>query len=355
MPIKDVTVTGADKNVYLLDDLTADQLKGGATVKVGDVTLDLTKANDSECPYGLEKWQTEYVNITVTIQDADGKVISDTGLSDLTNDTKYTVSVTVAPTAEGTPETAKPGAAEIGINVFKPELTFKDSEGYYGDTAPDFDSNLTNTAWKHGDTVADTRLMGEVPELTLAFTPDDGAIEGGKINTRTDFGVDVTVKIDNAEVTEETVFHHKDCAGKTCELTAGKEFLVHVNTCSLTITKNVEGKGANPNQTFVFDVMKDGKVVTTVVLKDNTSTTITGLAVGDYTVVEDTNWSWSYSIVGDNNKTVALSSTNDSDTVNVTNKYNKPNWLTSIVDVINKWTDKDNIDNTGRVPGRGTN
>lgn len=130
---------------------------------------------------------------------------------------------------------------------------------------------------------------------------------------------------------------------------------VNVKTCSLTITKNVEGKGANPNQTFVFDVMKDGKVVTTVVLKDNTSTTITGLAVGDYTVVEDTNWSWSYSIVGDNNKTVALSSTNDSDTVNVTNKYNKPNWLTSIVDVINKWTDKDNIDNTGRVPGRGTN
>lgn len=130
---------------------------------------------------------------------------------------------------------------------------------------------------------------------------------------------------------------------------------VNVNTCSLTINKTVTGDGVNPNQTFVFNVKKGNDLVTTVVLKANTSTTITGLAVGDYTVVEDTNWSWSYSIVGDNNKTVALSSTNDSDTVNVTNKYNKPNWLTSIVDVINKWTDKDNIDNTGRVPGRGTN
>ena len=367
VPIKDVTVTGADKNVYLLDDLTADQLKGGATVKVGDVTLDLTKANDSECPYGLEKWQTEYVNITVTIQDADGKVISDTGLSDLTNDTKYTVSVTVAPTkesptsAEGTPETAKPGAAEIGINVFKPELTFQDSEVYYGDTAPDFDSNLTNTAWKHGDTVADTRLMGEVPELTLAFTPDDGAIEGGKINTRTDFGVDVTVKIDNAEVTEETVFHHKDCAGKTCELTAGKEFLVHVNTCSLTITKNVKGEGANPNQTFVFNVKdKDGKLVTTVVLKANTSTTITGLAVDDYTVVEDTNWSWSYTIHdGDQNKKVTLDKDNGYDgEAEITNTAKENHWLTSIVDVINKWTTKDGkttIDNSGHVPAAKTN
>lgn len=357
VPIKDVTVTGADKNVYLLDDLTADQLKGGATVKVGDVTLDLTKANDSECPYGLEKWQTEYVNITVTIQDADGKVISDTGLSDLTNDTKYTVSVTVAPTkesptsAEGTPETAKPGAAEIGINVFKPELTFQDSEVYYGDTAPDFDSNLTNTAWKHGDTVADTRLMGEVPELTLAFTPDDGAIEGGKINTRTDFGVDVTVKIDNAEVTEETVFHHKDCAGKTCELTAGKEFLVHVNTCSLKITKTVEGKGANPNQTFVFNVMKGDNLVTTVVLKANTSTTITGLAVGDYTVVEDTAWSWSYELVDEGNASATLNKGNPNGEVKVTNSVKGTNWLTSIADVINKWTSSTTIEKTN-VPNK---
>lgn len=131
---------------------------------------------------------------------------------------------------------------------------------------------------------------------------------------------------------------------------------VNVKTCSLTITKNVEGKGANPNQTFVFDVMKDGKVVTTVVLKDNTSTTITGLAVGDYTVVEDTNWSWSYTIhEGDQNKKVTLSKDNPDGEAKITNTAKENHWLTSIVDVINKWTAKDNIDNTGRVPGPGTN
>lgn len=115
-------------------------------------------------------------------------------------------------------------------------------------------------------------------------------------------------------------------------------FTITVNTCSLTISKAVTGDGANPNQTFVFDVKDStGKVVTTIVLKDGEEKTITGLAVGKYTVTEDTNWSWSYSIVGDNNKTATLSGTTPSATVAVTNHYDSHNWLTSIADVINTW------------------
>ena len=115
-------------------------------------------------------------------------------------------------------------------------------------------------------------------------------------------------------------------------------FTITVNTCSLTISKAVTGDGANPNQTFVFDVKDSaGKVVTTIVLKAGGEKTITGLAVGTYTVTEDTNWSWSYSIVGDNNKTATLSGTMPSAEVAVTNHYNSHNWLTSIADVINTW------------------
>ena len=115
-------------------------------------------------------------------------------------------------------------------------------------------------------------------------------------------------------------------------------FTITVNTCSLTISKAVTGDGANLNQTFVFDVKDStGKVVTTIVLKNNERKTITGLAVGTYTVTEDTNWSWSYSIVGDNNKTATLNSTTTSAVVDVTNHYNSHNWLTSIADVINTW------------------
>lgn len=133
------------------------------------------------------------------------------------------------------------------------------------------------------------------------------------------------------------------------------EFKITVKTCSLEITKTVKGEGANPNQTFVFNVMKDGKLVTTVVLKGNTSTTITGLAVGDYTVAEDTAWSWRYTADKDGKADVKLSGTTPNGEAEITNHYEKHDWLTSIVDVINKWTAKDNIDNTGHVPGSGTN
>lgn len=133
-----------------------------------------------------------------------------------------------------------------------------------------------------------------------------------------------------------------------------KQFTITVKTCSLKITKTVEGKGANPNQTFVFNVKKGNDLVTTVVLKAGASTTITGLGVGDYTVVEDTNWSWSYT-PNNGSKAVTLSSTTPNGEAEITNHYEKHDWLTSIVDVINKWTAKDNIDNTGHVPGSGTN
>lgn len=144
-------------------------------------------------------------------------------------------------------------------------------------------------------------------------------------------------------------------SGKYESVSKDATFTITVNTCSLTISKAVEGNGANPNQTFVFNVMKDDNLVTTVVLKANTSTTITGLAVGDYTVVEDTNWSWSYT-PDNGSKAVTLDKNNGYDrTAVITNHYDKHDWLTSIVDVINKWTAKNDIDNTRQVPGPGTN
>ena len=279
---------------------------------------------------------------------------------DMTRDDSYTVTATVSPKEKaasdstGAPAQSKTATAISRVYVYKPELTFQDSEGYYGDTAPAFTGNLTDTVWKHSDTKADTNVMGQAPELTISYTPDTDAVVGGKINTRTDFVVAASVKIGDTDVTEHTKFHHTFCDGKTCALPEGKAFLCHVNTCSLKITKNVTGEGTNPNQTFVFNVMKGDDLVTTVVLKGNMSTTITGLAVGDYTVVEDTNWSWSYT-PDNGSKAVMLSSINPNGEAKITNTAKENHWLTSIVDVINKWTAKDNIDKTGHVPGSGTN
>lgn len=266
------------------------------------------------------------------------------GSVDMTQDGSYTVTATVSPKEEAASDSAgasaQPATATVTstVYVYKPELTFQDGEGYYGDTVPGFDGNLTATVWKHGETEANTDAMGAAPALTLTYTPDADAIVDGKINTRMDFGVAAAVKIGETDVTANTTFKHTPCEGKTCTLPDGTAFLCHVNTCSLKISKAVTGDGANPNQTFVFDVKDStGKLVTTIVLKAGDSKTITGLAVGTYTVTEDTNWSWSYSIVGDNNKTATLSGTTPSATVAVTNHYNSHNWLTSIADVINTW------------------
>lgn len=333
VPIPSFTVGAAEKNVYLLGNLTQEQLLEGSTITVG--TTDITPyLNDEQNTY----WQDDYVTIT--------RATEQSSYSSLTGDTTYTVTVKVLPketatdtTTSGAEATEQSGSISANVNVYKPVLTYKDSEVYYGDTAPsDFTENRTVTAWKRGDVTADIATMGPAPTLTLAYTPDANAIdENGKVNTRQDFGVGVTVKIDGNDVTGDTSFLHTKCDGKDCNLQNGQQFLFHVKTCSLTINKTVTG-GGDSDQTFVFNVKdKDDKVVTTIVLKDGKQKTITGLAVGDYTVVEDTGWSWSYTAVRGNNTKVTLSSARDSDTVGVTNKYNKPNWLTSIADVINKW------------------
>lgn len=223
VPIKDVTVTAKDKNVYLLGGLTAAQLKEGAMVKVGDVTLNLAPDATN---YGLEAWQTAYVNITVEVKDKDGNVIT-TDLTDLTDDTTYTVEVTVAPKTQGTstPEKGDAATAKTGVNnpaanvyVFKPEVNFNDSTIYLGNTA-DYSNNQTDTpVWKHGNTV-DTAvdMIGTAPTLTYTYDKEVDAFE-----KCTD--VNVTVMIGNTNVTDKT--------------TGDMQFTVHVLQPTITATVN---------------------------------------------------------------------------------------------------------------------
>lgn len=108
----------------------------------------------------------------------------------------------------------------------------------------------------------------------------------------------------------------------------------------LKITKNVTGKGANLNQTFVFTVKNEAnETISTIVLKNGETKTIKGLPVGTYTVTEDTNWSWKYTPVG-GGATQELkvdSIQNGVATVTFKNINNGTNWLTSIAKVINTW------------------
>lgn len=342
VPIKDVTVTAEDKNVYLLGGVTADQLKNGATVKVGDVTLDLSKADDAEKPYGLDPWQTEYVNIEVKIKDAKGNVISDK-LDNLNEDTTYTVEATVAPRttgsgSTGTVATAKTGQSPLAnINVFKPELTFKDSQIDLGETA-DYENNKADTdfeVWKHQGTVADSATMiGTKPTLVLEYSPDPAAFTQ-------DTPVKVTVKIGNNDVTGHTTFVHGKCTFEGCKW--GQEgfndchFIVHVKSFDLTIKK--EGwEEIDENQSFVFKVKKDdGSFSMDVVICSNSSVTIKGLRPGTYTVTEEIGWSWRYTPDKNGQKVGPENVEDGVVTVTFTNAREKIKWLNGSAWCENLW------------------
>lgn len=346
VPIQDVTVTATDKNVYLKGEVTADQLKDGSEISVGDVKLDLSKATDTDKPYGLDPWQTEYVDITVTVKDKDGNVISDK-LENLTEDTTYTVEVTVAPKTVGTSTpangdaaTAKTGANDPAANiyVFKPELTFKDSSAYYGESVPtnnDYSSNKVGLeTWKHGDTAstdAGVTMLGTKPTLDISYTPDESKLESGKY-TKQDVPVAATVKISTENVNEHTTFVHQDCTtacGWETPATPGAPaFLIHIQTCTLNITK----QGGAADESYVFDVFKDGVKYSEVTVWGNSTETLVELPIGTYTISENAGWSWRYS--ANNGGSAALTAQNPTGSITCVNTKNNNQWLNGFSEVV---------------------
>ena len=344
--IKDVTVTATDKNVYLLGDVTADQLKDGATVKVGNVTLDLSKAEQN---YGLEPWQTEYVNIEVKIKDANGNVISDK-LDNLTEDRTYTVEATVTPKttsstgSAGTAATVKTGQNNpANINVFKPELTFKDSQIDLGKTANYETQNRGSNfeVWKHGDTLSTNEgvtMIGTKPELALSYTPTAAVFTQ-------DTPVKVTVKIDNNDVTTHTTFKHNLCDFVGCKWNesyaeGGAHFIVHIKSFDLTI-KKTGAQDIDENQSFAFKVKKDDDSFSMdVVIYGNGSVTIKSLKPGTYTVTEETDWSWRYMPDANDQKVKSENAVNGVVTVTFENTRPKNKWLNGSTWCENRWATK---------------
>lgn len=347
VPIKDVTVTAKDKNVYLKGEVTADQLKDGSEISVGDVKLDLSKAADTDKPYGLDPWQAEYVDITVAVKDKDGNVISDK-LDNLTEDTTYTIKVTVTPKttgstgSAGTPATEKSGenTPAANINVFKPELTFKDSTAYYGETVPannDYSSNYVANSekWKNGgkySTDDGVQMIGTKPTLDITYTPDEAKLDNGKY-TKQDLPVKATVNIGTDDVTSYTTFLHETCTVDGCkwnnEITSGNPaFLIHIKTCTLRITK----QGGADDESYVFDVYKDGVKYSEVTVWGNSTETLVELPIGTYTISENAGWSWRYT--ANNGSSAELTAQNPTGSITCVNTKNNNQWLNGFSEVV---------------------
>lgn len=339
VPIQYVTVTATDKNVYLKGSVTTDQLKSDATVKVGDVSLDLTKDN-----YGLADWQTEYVNITVTITDKDGKTFNADDLTGLTEDKDFTVTVTVSPKTAGTttPEkgnaaTAKYGTDTKKINVFKPVLTFKDSTAYYGETVPtnnDFGGNKVSEVWKHDTTESTTvTMLGDKPALDITYTPDNSKIFDGKYG-KADVPVKADVKIGGVDVNDYTTFEHQACdpacGWETPTKPGDPAFLIHINTCTLSITK----QGGAADESYVFDVFKDedGVKYSEVTVWGNSTETLVELPIGTYTIRENAGWSWRYT--ANNGSSAELTAQNPTGSITCGNTKNNNQWLNGFSEVV---------------------
>ena len=336
--IKEPDITLPDANVYLgayfSETVNAEDLKNGTKVKFGDdIELDLTKPNEN---WGLESWQTEYVTIEVKVTDKDGNEV--TNFEKLTEDTEYKVSVSIKPK---TPKAGKSGYDESmagTIHVFKPELTFKDSTAYYGETVPannDYSSNYVANSekWKNGgkySTDDGVQMIGTKPTLDITYTPDGSKLEGGKY-TKQDLPVKATVNIGTDDVTSYTTFLHETCTVDGCkwnnEITSGNPaFLIHIKTCTLTITKRGCNITMDENQSFIFDVT-GGAIAQNmkVTVQGNGTATIVGLPVGTYTVTEATSWSWRYT-PDLQEKTVDVQGGQDN-TVTFINTRNDDKWL----------------------------
>lgn len=320
VPIGDITIAADSANVYLTQIPSEEQLASGVTVRCGNV--DITDPNE------LEDWQKAYVTIETDIHVAED--------FDATTDGTYTVTAAVIPntagsaSTPGTIATEQTGSTNGPILVFRPELTFRDSDVYYGATAPtDFTGNLEDekTRWIHGDTESTAVSMtGEAPAPALAFAPEDGIFDN-TIRSKQDIAVDVTVTLGDTDVTDSTAFVHTPChIGETLPL--GKEFLLHVKTCSLTIQKT----GGTANESYVFDVFKDGAKYTEVTIWGNGSETIYELPVGTYTIQENTGWSWRYST--NNGSAAALSEQTTFGSITCTNTSTTDQWLNGFSTIV---------------------
>ena len=233
-----------------------------------------------------------------------------------------------------------------------PHVTFRDSEIALGTTAPAYNTNnYAGTVWKLTDGTTEQEVRdqnghivnnGVAPTLTFTYNPVEGAFT-------TDTPVKVTVTMPTTgdateDVTRYVTFHHEDCTFANCKWDDYKDthqFIVHVKSFNLTITKTVDA--VEPNQTFLFHIKKDNADymdVTVQVGADKTgSVTIKGLPVGSYTVTEDTAWSWRYALTGTNDRAVDLNSGVDGVvTVKFENKLDKHTWLSGETSCENRWS-----------------
>ena len=222
------------------------------------------------------------------------------------DDTNF--AVTCVMTDAAAPNNQSPAEGSATVYVYKPTITFKDSEQTYKkplNPASDFlNSHFVGAVWTHPTQTITPE--GTAPTLSFEYSYEPtNAFDNGVMNATKDVPVKVTVTIDGTGTdivgNDHVTFVHANCDHDGCDFDSKTEqFIVHVIGALTSLTIQKQGWNAlDPNQTYLFRVTgrdADGRPINVVVtVHENGSVTIDGLVIGNkYTVTELTDWSWRY-------------------------------------------------------------
>lgn len=244
--LKEFSVQAKDQNVYY----------NGSTPALTDLYTPVAN-------FEPDDWTTEFVNLTYSFTN------TSTTVSNITDGT-YGITATLSPTATGTYKD-KTAADTASVNVFKPEITWKDTTKDAGTDLTVLqlgttDQNLDSEAWVHTaddgtktySTAEGVVMFKEAPALTYTFTNESG----GSLSTSlaTDEHVKVGVAINDTSVGADVVTFlwttntegSSGCTAACDNPNSEYQFRIHVGNGDLTIVKQISG-GAGPYDNAVFD------------------------------------------------------------------------------------------------------
>lgn len=272
-------------------------------------------------------WKYDFVNVSYEVKNGDTAVTGSVSPADCTD---YTVKATFSPKYDGKNANGKINDdATVNdtakVHVLKPTVTVNATDvwKYYGEdyNTPEGSTVTGSVTWadEHGHDISGITVIGSEPYGTddLQYSYDHGEF----VVPNTVTTIKVSAKVGGVEK-------------------ASTSYVVHPKFCTLTVNKSVAKTYSN-NDSFIFNVVGKGNVPynAQVVITGNGSATLTGLPVGDYTVTEDTGWSWRYTC-DNSSASTTLSASKDNDRLTITNKLTENNWLGNETFVINKCESK---------------
>lgn len=283
--------------------------------------------NAAETSSDTSSWKYDFVNVSYEVKNGDTAVTGSVSPADCTD---YPVKATFSPKYDGQNASGKinddvTADGTATVHVLKPTVTVNATDvwKYYGEdyNTPEGSTVTGSVTWadEHGHDISGITVIGSEPYGTddLQYSYDHGKF----VVPNTDTTIKVSAKVGDVEK-------------------ASTSYVVHPKFCTLTINKSVAKTYSN-NDSFIFNVVGKGNVPynAQVVITGNGRATLTGLPVGDYTVTEDTGWSWRYTCDGSSASTT-LSASKDNDRLTITNKLTENNWLGNETFVINKCESK---------------